>query len=447
MKFIDCQGLAGHGTSLGAVQAGFEMVHRTALPGGFGNSVVNENRELLGFKGDIETGDVDTWTPFRDIAFVTGTPPCSGFSLMNTTAAVAKAQGKEVPANARGSSSAINMCQRQLVEYATTLKGTDGRPGPEFVCFESVQGAFSQGIDLMREYWVNLRQATGQDYQMSHIKMSVASIGGAQLRHRYFFLAHRIPFGIDFELPGVCTTLEDAIDDLQKASEIWEPQDYVDDADNDYARELRRGSKGITNNLSLGGGDDPDDPHAGTHRAISAMSALLPYWAPGKSIHTAAKAFVADRGVDALPDHLKKRWQPDVELFKGFMWPTRLGWDEPTGVLTGGCASGPIHPTQDRFLTVRELSRVMAVPDAWTWNSARNVAQAGTWIGKCCTTGAGKWLADAVMDALDGRPQARNEHWSEGFYKKTKLELAPGEAVYDITNEYTKYSNYYRHKR
>jgi len=96
---------------------------------------------------------------------------------------------------------------------------------------------------------------------------------------------------------------------------------------------------------------------------------------------------------------------------------------------------------------VRELSRVMAVPDDWSWDSARNVMQAGMWIGKCCTTGAGKWIADAIMDALDGKPQGRGEFWHEDYYKKTKLNLMTDEAVYDITNEYTKYENFTRHKR
>jgi site-specific DNA-cytosine methylase len=439
MRMVDCQGLAGTGTTLGGVLAGFDLVHRVALPGGFGNKLVEENRKILNFTGDIETGPIDEWTPQHNIAMVTGTPPCSGFSLMNTTGKVAENAGKEAPATARGPGSLINMCQRDLVRYGARCFGTDGNPGAEFVVFESVQGAFSQGLELMREYWQILRRETGQDYQMSHIKMSVASIGGAQLRHRYFWVAHRIPFGIDFELPKRITTLEDAIGDLVDQPELWEPQDYVSEAKTDYQRNLR--GKAVVNHESLKG------------KHYAGMEPLEPYWPPGKAIHTATLAYIeahggGEKGVDALPEHLKKRWQPEAGYYKGFMWPFRLGWDEPSGVLTGGCAGSHIHPDHPRFMTIRELARMMAVPDDWTFNSARHAGEAGSWIGKACTVGSAVWLSSAIMDALDGRPQSdQGEFWSHGLYKKNKLDLADGERVYDITNEYRKFDGYYRHKR
>lgn len=435
MKMVDCQGLAGHGIILGGVQAGFELVHRVALPGGFGNTIVAANAGLLGDSFDpdmMQTGDEGEWTAQKGVAYVAGVPPCSGFSLMNTSAAAAKARGKEAPANARGADSNINLCQAALVQYASRTIGDDGRPGPEFAVFESVQGAFSQGMELMRTYWQRLRAATGQPYQLTHVKMSVASIGGAQYRHRYFWVAHRVPFGIDRPMLHRVTTVGDVIDDLVEAPMQWEPQPYVTDQLTVQEAFLRGDSRGLVDHIA---DDKPLKPYED----------LIPHWEQGKAIHTAARAMI-DSGED-LPEKIARRWIPETRLFKGFMWPFRVALDEPSPVLTGGCSAAIVHPTQDRFLTVRELSRVMGIPDEWTFDgTARHPAQAGMWIGKNCTTGAGKWLADSVMSALDGRVEdVKSEAWHNESYKK--IPLLDGERVFDITLDYKKAENWSQHKR
>ncbi len=75
MKMIDVQGLAAHGVVLGGVQEGFDVQHRVALPGGFGNEVVEANRHILGDFG-VETGTWEEWTPFEG-SYIVGVPPCS----------------------------------------------------------------------------------------------------------------------------------------------------------------------------------------------------------------------------------------------------------------------------------------------------------------------------------------------------------------------------------
>lgn len=450
MRFVDCQGLGGHGTSLGAVRAGFEMIHRASLPGGFGDKIVDSNRKILRFDGDIEVGEQESWTAQDNVAYVTGTPPCSGFSMMNTTAAVAKAKGKDVPINARGPKSAINMCQRALVQYAARCTGTDGRLGADFVSFESVQGAFSQGIDLMREYRQMLSDLSGQSYDLVHVKMSVASIGGPQWRHRYFWLAHRssIKFGIDPVYPTKITTLREAIGDLEFQPETWAPQAYVSDPTTEYqkahrgAAVLQHLSHGSLNGLS----PEDDEPRAGRAKNLQQWAEILEYWPEASPIQAAALKYLESH--DRLPEGLDKRWDYENRTFAGFMWPFRTGWDRATGVLTGGCAGSHFHPDQPRFLTVRELSRVMDIPDDWTWEAARHTGEAGMYIGKCCTTGSGTWMARAVMDALSGSPQStENEFFSDGRYAKTKLDLLPGERVYDITNEYRKLEQYKMYRK
>ena len=134
----------------------------------------------------------------------------------------------------------------------------------------------------MREYWEIIKADTGMEYTMSHMLMSVASIGGAQLRHRYFWVAHRVPFGMAYELPGVLTTLEYAVKDLEDTPQLWEPQDYTSPASSAYAEDLR--GSAVMNHESIGG------------KAEEAMRVLLPYWPQGKAIHTATKNFIEAHG-------------------------------------------------------------------------------------------------------------------------------------------------------
>ena len=432
MKFVDCQGLAGHGTTLGAVRAGFELVHRATLPGAFGDKIVEDNAEILGGKFDIEVGDQDSWTPQRDVAYLAGVPPCSGFSLMNTAGSRAKARGEAPPPNARGAGSSINMCQRSLVEYAGKCLGTDGRAGPEFIAFESVQGAFSAGLELMRDYRRLLSGISGYPYELAHVKMSVASIGGAQFRHRYFWVAHRVPFGIDPPSVTKLTTVGDAIKDISGAALQWEPQPYID-SPTPYAKVLRGRKRTFEDNVAYDGS------------MLGVIAPLMPFWDQGKGIRTAARALLA--AGEELTPRLEKAWLPEEETFKGFMWPFRVALDEPSPVLTGSCFSAVVHPVEDRFLTVRELARVMAIPDEWTFgDSVKTAQQGGTLIGKNCTTGAGEWMASAIRDALAGTPQSTDhEFWFNDEYRKIPLE--PGERVYDITTHYKTYSNYFRRQR
>src|SRR6478736_388146 len=119
--FVDCQGLAGHWT-LGTVQAGFELVGRVSL-GAFGDQVLDSNRHLVGDNWQQYPGNgVDEWEAL-EAAYLCGTPPCSGFSLLNNSAAQARKAGKEVPASARGADSAINSCMWELIRYAGKCYG------------------------------------------------------------------------------------------------------------------------------------------------------------------------------------------------------------------------------------------------------------------------------------------------------------------------------------
>lgn len=69
-------GFAG-GFTLGVVQAGFTLVGKRELPGGFGVANCEANRHLLGDQWESQTSTPEAWEviPGTDVVF--GNPPCS----------------------------------------------------------------------------------------------------------------------------------------------------------------------------------------------------------------------------------------------------------------------------------------------------------------------------------------------------------------------------------
>lgn len=399
LTHIDCQGLAGAWT-LGISQAGFETVHRASL-GKFGDEIIESNRHLIPGPWEQDTGDgADEWEPMR-AALVSGTPPCSGFSLLN----------KSKKRNARGPGSEINNCMRELVRYAGRCIGNDGEPGPEFVSLESVQGAFKQGRGLMLELRDVLEGYTGQTYSLSHVLCSGATVGAAQMRHRYYAVWHRVPFGIDPpERRRVCT-YQDAIGDLQGLqTDTWDEQavPYRGLEQTWWLEE--QGIIGeihpqYTDSYALGDWPyyvvrDHVEPQSGRIEIV--LRELEPYWPSGIGMSDAIRAYRDDRG--SIPPEIEKWWDYEEDQLRGFTHEVRVRANRPGYVLTGGGVFNFIHWREPRFLTVRECARLMGYPDSWSWAVAKNIGQASNWIGKCCPVTTGRWIATWFRRALEGEP-------------------------------------------
>ena len=404
--FIDVQGLAGAWT-LGTVQAGFDLVGRRSLPGGFGDNAVDHNRSLLPGDWEQQTGQWETWEPL-EAAYVCGTPPCSGFSLLNTS------KGK----NARGSDSVINDCMKALVQYSSLCKGTDGLKGPQVVSFESVQGAYSQGRELMQLLRGIMEENTGLAYDLTHVKMSGSAIGGAQMRHRYYFVIHRIPFGVDMPEKRRVVTYEDAIGDLIGADFVWEHQPYPREAT--WWSADKRSAAGLDCHI-----------HPTTGKFVELVNELEPMWYPGESVQDPVKR------LGRCPTAVKpKRYTFGADQpLAGWTWPRRIDPRKPGYVITGGGILSFVHWAEPRFLTVRELSRLMGYPDSWRWDFASSPMQASLLIGKCCPVQSGKWISEWVKRALDGEPGEQGRligdreylHDSTNVYKPwLKEQLAAG---------------------
>lgn len=395
MEFVDCQNLAGS-FSLAAVNAGFRMKHRVAEPGGFGNESVEANRHLLPGSWVTETSPADEWTPQGGVGLLCATPPCSGFSLLN--------QSKG--AKARGADSAINSCMRDVVDYASRCRGSDGQRGPEIVTFESVQGAYKQGRSLMQELRAVLEQKTNQSYDLVHVLHSGASVGAAQLRRRYFFVAARVPFGIESPNPQRVATYQDAIGDLQGLKLQWEAQQLR------YEPSWWSGAK---RNYD----DECADSHVVHENAhVRRAHALASNWAPGEGMKEAARRW------DVPPEP----WTPEAwaKLPKWlFGDPRRVRPDRAGYVITGSGGADFVHWAEDRVLTVRECLRLMGFPDSWTATSAKHAGQAYVWSGKQMPCESATWLCNWARRALEGVPGA----WFGD-------EIGARERVVDCTNDF-----------
>ena len=402
IPFVDCQGLAGAWT-LGTVQAGFELVARRSLPGGFGDQSLEANRSLLNGEWGTEVGTSTEWTPSHGVGMVCGTPPCSGFSLLNTS------KGK----NARGSGSAINTCMRELIEHAAACTGTDGKRGPEFVAFESVQGAFSQGRPWMQQLRDLLEERTGEAYDLTHVKMSGSAVGSAQMRHRYYFVAHRVPFYVEAPQPKHVVTYRDAIGDLEGADFQWEPQPYPKrGAPSPFATKLRADE--LTCHVT------PD----GNSAFIRLVDELAPYWEVGEDAQKAVKRY--GRKPDAVKD--RAYLGPDEPLpLKGWTWPRRINPDKPGYVVTGAGQLEFVHYSENRMLTTRELSRLMGYPDSWDWSFAGSTMKASMLIGKCCPVQSGYWISSHIHSSLVG---------NVGVNRGDVKQIGDREFLHDSTNIY-----------
>jgi len=354
----DCQSFAG-GFSLAVVKAGFHLVAKREYPGGFGSPAMEGNRHLLGNNWQLQAGDPATWTPMQsDLVF--GNPPCSGFSNRSVMVRGTLDDGTFGNLNFRGSDSKINECMWSLIEYAAECD-------PKIVIFESVQGAFRKGHDLMRDLHAFLEEITGKQWNHYNILHNVKDLGGAQVRPRYFWVASCIPFGIDPVFhPEV--TVRDRIGDLEHV-------------------ELG----------SIEGHNISDTPRA---RRIAELVSKTQWYEGETSGHAYERALSQDVILDL--------WDQPLVSDKGTTQfaPKRLAYNAPSRVLAGDAPTTAVHPTLPRTLTHREIARLTGFPDEWQCAPYEEKLNNGAWWGKGITVEAGSWIAKAAFDAISGKPQA-----------------------------------------
>ena len=392
---IDCQGFAG-GFTLGMVQAGFKLVGKREMKGGFGVANCEANRHLLGGAWTAEAVDPAEWS-VRSADVVFGNPPCSGFSVMSAK-------------DFRGADSKINHCMWAFVEYAARVR-------PQVAVFESVQNAYTSptGHDLMRALRGRLEELTGDVWALHHVRHNAIAVGGAAIRRRYFWLASRVPFGVERERYR-SPLLNDVIGDLANLGHTWQAQPYRAPAS--WWSDSRRSPDGSV------------DGHVGlSNPLIRRMTDLMAGvdWPAGKCIGEVARIYWEKYG--KLPDS----WQATAEKVvkndfqMGFTTPVRWHGDRYGRVVTGGGLHNIVHPFLDRTVTHREVARILGFPDDWRILPLRKVSGLNMTWGKGITVDCGRWIGRWIRSALDGLP---------GSYGGSSV----GDREYDIdcTNDYIK---------
>lgn len=395
-RAIDCQGFAG-GFTLGMVQAGFTLVAKREMQGGFGVANCTTNRHLLGHGWQPEAVDPERWTVV-DADVVFGNPPCSGFSVMSAR-------------DFRGADSKINHCMWAFVEYAARVR-------PQIAVFESVANAYTSpsGKDLMQRLRAHLVEKTGEHWNLFHVRHNAIALGGAAVRRRYFWLVSRIPFGVEPFGAKRFPVLNDVIGDLSNLALTWQAQPYRQPAS--WWSTTRRSDTGSV------------DGHVGLSNPLTRRIADLLAgidWKPGMAIGKAAETYWSQHG--KLPDSWKDSEEKIVknDFFMGFTTPVRWHGDRYGRVVTGGGLHNIVHPTLDRTVTHREVARILGFPDDWRILPLRKVSGLNMTWGKGITVDCGRWIGTWIKAALDGAP---------GTHVGKKL--TDDEFDIDLTNDYPK---------
>lgn len=374
-RAVDCMGFAG-GFTLGVVQAGFTLVGKRELKGGFGVPNCEANRDLLGHQWRAEVGPAESWSvPQGGADLVFGNPPCSGFSVMSA---------KEF----RGADSPINSCMWAFVEYV-------GRVRPQIAVFESVQMARTRpdGLDLMRRLRSHLEDRTDESWTLTHVRHSAYSLGGAAKRPRYFWVASRVPFGVESDHPARLPRLNDIFSDVDNLALTWHAQPYRQPPT--WWSKDRRSDTGAVDGMTV-----VNNPL--TKRIFDLARAVG--WGPGEHIAVVARRYYEKHGRLPASFAATERRIVEGDFNMGFTTPVRWDGEAPGRVITGGSLLTVLHPYLDRMITHREAARVMGFPDDWRLFPLRRQPGLVLTHGKGITVDCGRWIAKWVRRSLDGRP-------------------------------------------
>lgn len=373
LRAVDCQAFAG-GFTLGAVQAGFELVGKRELPGGFGVRNCEINRHLLGDNWKTQIADAADWEPV-DVEYLFSNPPCSAWSTMS-------------PKAFRGVDSPVTSCMWATVEYAA-------RCHPQVAVFESVQPAYTKGRDLMVRLRDHLEMLTGDLWDLHHVLHTPASVGGTSAtRRRYFWVASRIPFGMEPVNPTRVPSLRSVIGDLEDLPTTWEAQPYRRPA-SWWARDMQT-EEGVV--------DGHQWRDTMSFRRTADLLPVAGPWQSGEKLEAVLRRHYE------LAGDLPESWQTkkprllEKDFWCGVASPSRWHYDRPPYVITGAGLDTVVHPTRFRGLTHREVARIMGFPDSWRiWPLRDFKGLAPTW-GKGIVTTCGRWVSTWARNSILGEP-------------------------------------------
>ena len=369
MKAVDVMGFAGS-MAAGVDQAGFDVIAKRepAAFKGFGVGSMTYNMPWV----EAQVAEPAAWDlpADRDVDLVYGCPPCSGFSQLS---AMNVKIYEHTATTYRGADADINECMVWLVDYAARLM-------PRVVVLESVGAAFKLGQDWFEGLWERTRATTGIPYELTHVRMNAALVGGDVIRPRYFMVMHRQPFGVGLEFVqprSMIDVLTDLPAETDRADFDWGhltqqsggPARLAKTIEwlEEQGREWKRGTR-LPDNLE---GLEPP-----------------PFWYKERPTPNR-------RGYDP---NVYSHWY-STDAFS----PLRWRGDRPFGVVVAATLDRAVHPLHPRTLTYREAARFMTLPDDWSLRVLTEMHKPAE-LGKAVPTASAKWIAHWARMSIEGTP-------------------------------------------
>lgn len=304
----------------------------------------------------------------------------------------------------------------KFMEYAARIR-------PYVAVFESVQQAFSGGRDLMQLLRDRLEYLTGDKWGLYHVKHNAISVGGAAIRRRYFWVASRIPFGVEtYQLKGV-PTLFDVIGDLTDLDVTWLPQPYR--APHSY---WLRDQQMVSGTGFVDGHATRWTPY--TRRAMDLVNGDKGVeWLERENISTVARRYYERHG--ELPESWNATSEKiiNADFHMGYNQLTRWRKYGAARVVTGSAMDHNMHPDHDRPMTHREIARIMGFPDDWRIEPLRRISGLHTTWGKGITVQCGRWIGEWIRRSIEGNPGS-----------DSGTEIGEREYLIDHTNHYREFT-------
>jgi site-specific DNA-cytosine methylase len=347
MKALGVYIYAG-GFSIGMRAAGFDVLGHLE-DGMFGVDTVRLNMPEIEVHTNIETWPYEQYRNKVDVVFCN--PPCAPWS----GAAVR-------PLRNRQHEHKDNYRHDPRVSCVYNAFDALRRIRPKIWVWESVQGAFHRGRDLVDEL---TEEAIELGYSVSYVLLNGTHLGLPQQRRRFFFVAHRVK--IDWEYPR-----------LPKEEQVTVIQAWK-------AAGLLRRTKHI------------DFRHAATKRDLDLMDGMPQGTGPRHKWETMMRRTVG-------PEDTWPRNERGHVIGRPGFNAQRLKADAPSNTMLGG--PHLIHPTEDRWISVKEAQVLCSYPVDYEF-TPHNPDHCYTEMGRAVLPMVGEWMGNNLRRALEREPLRR----------------------------------------
>lgn len=345
--FVDLFCGAG-GLSLGFLKAGFRCVQA------IDHDEASIQTYRHNFQDHLTKAEITETTGLSPADVVIGGPPCQGFSS----------------AGLRRSTDKRNSLVRVFSELVA-------RQMPRAFVFENVEGFLTADdgnrvIDLLDPliaagYRIHLRKVNAANYGVPQHRKRVIALGALECDPVFPEPTHWA-FGapgasLSYRHLPLCPTLSDALEDL--------PRPQIDPPGVPQGHFSRNLSELDTERLRL--------------LEVGQTMKDLPH----KLRHCSYQRRAFRRVKDGTPT--EHRGGPPAGL-------RRLKSDEPSKAITSGAISEFVHPTEDRYLTLRECARIQTFPDHFEFIGT--ISQCILQIGNAVPPRLAEIIAASVCESL-----------------------------------------------